>query len=56
MWLGNGLDGVTLSVAAEYRPRIEGPSTPVFWVKVGFGGFDFIDSSAARPPPDETGD
>jgi hypothetical protein len=52
MWLGDGLDGVTLSAAAEYRPRIEGPSTPIFWLQIGFGGFDFLNSSASRAPPE----
>jgi hypothetical protein len=51
MWLGEGLEGVTLSAAAEYRPRLEGPSTPIFWLQIGFGGFDFLDSGAPRAPP-----
>jgi len=53
MWLDDDLKGFTLGVAAEYRLRADGRSTPVFLLQLGFGGFDYVDSSSkgARTEP-----
>jgi hypothetical protein len=45
MWLDDDLKGVTLSLGAEYRLRTDGLSTPLLWIQVGFGLFDFMESS-----------
>jgi hypothetical protein len=53
MWLDQSLQGLTLGAAAEYRLRDDGLSTPIFWLQVGFGVFDYVDSPAdrnRRPP------
>jgi hypothetical protein len=48
MWLDQSLKGLTLSAGAEYRLRDDGLSTPMFWLQVGFGVFDYVDSAADR--------
>jgi hypothetical protein len=48
MWLDQSLMGLTLSVGAEYRLRGDGRSTPLFWLQVGFGVFNYVDSAADR--------
>lgn len=42
LWLDSHLKGLTLGAAAEYRPRTDGLSTPVFWLQLGFGVFDYL--------------
>jgi hypothetical protein len=48
MWLDQSLMGLTLSAGAEYRLRDDGLSTPMFWLQVGFGVFNYVDSAADR--------
>lgn len=42
LWLDSQYRGLTLGAAAEYRPRTDGLSTPVFWIQLGFGAFDYL--------------
>jgi hypothetical protein len=48
MWLDQHLMGLTLGAAAEYRLRDDGLSTPIFTLQVGFGAFNYVDSTADR--------
>lgn len=48
MWLDDDLKGFTLGLAADYRLRADGLSTPVFTLQLGFGGFDYLDSGSKR--------
>ncbi len=49
MWFAKDYTALTISGAAEYRVRADGLSTPLYWLQIGIGRFDFFDAPQRSP-------